>query len=922
MYSRGVRDRLLGSITRALEHHPKVVVALVCLTFLAAIGVLASGALGVNSSRHGIVNASDPEQVRLRTFEQRFGAANDLIVVLSGAPIEALRASADAAADELRASELTSEVFYRLDTDALGDYALHYLPMAQLDRIGDAASLLDALTPAKKDSKTITLQGITPLLVKMTDGIEQLAEGQTSGLSGEISRGKVKSAAIIAAGVLGELEAWITQPQRDRLTLEERPAGDSKTGLGPDDQGYIVGAGGKLLVMRVTSTADMQDDKHARPLVDAVRAILEKHVAGGVDIGITGIPAMVVEEQDAIKRDLPLTSVISLVGCLTLFLLAYRSLRATLVVMVPLAVGLVWALALTALVVGSLNLLTNALAVILVGMGIDFTVHLMTRVRHERNLGFEPNEAVERAMVGTGPAILTGALTSAVAFLAMLFTDFRALEELGLIAGIGLMSVLLATFVTLPIMLGRAGSRFKLGIRETRLSARFTFPKRAAPALFAVSLLLTGYFALQIEPIRFYFDLDVLLPSDAESKKTLYQLRDSGIGGVEFAVMQPRSLDEVAAITAKLDALTGPGGVVDRYESINDVLPHDLERRNAAARDVHSALAKAPDMVFQAADAVHATAFRKALSNLVDALESDLPYALEVLGKKDLTLELPVIVAAARKLLAAARAAPDDDLAARVAAFEGRAENLTSHLDRVRTQPAKDLAPEVLPSDLTSPFYRVVNGETYFAVRVYPTGNTADPEFVRTFRDALRDIDPETTGTAITFVHFGVLMERGFRVAATWAAIIVLFLVLVDFRSPGLTILALVPLVVGGVWMVGLMNVLGIGYSFANVVAIPLIIGIGVDSGIHVIHRWRECDGDVDEALRSTGLAVLVSSLTTIMAFGALLFSSHGGTSGLGLTLLIGVSTCCIASLIVLPALLVTLQRIFPGRFANPGNPA
>ncbi len=244
--------------------------------------------------------------------------------------------------------------------------------------------------------------------------------------------------------------------------------------------------------------------------------------------------------------------------------------------------------------------------------------------------------------------------------------------------------------------------------------------------------------------------------------------------------------------------------------------------------------------------------------------------------------------------------------------FEARFATVSERVERFFRKDHAPLRPEDLPERQLSAFFQPAGDglPASYVVRVYPRGAAVlDPAQGRALKDTLRELDPEATGYAITEVHFGELMRDGLYTAAMWSAVAVLLLVLVDLRRPRDVVLALVPLVMGGLWMLGLMNVLDVNYGFANTVAIPLIIGIGIDSGIHVIHRWRECDEDVGQAVLTTGKAILVSSLTTMCAFGSLMLAAHGGARDLGFTLLLGVGACLVSSLVVLPALLDVVSR-------------
>ncbi len=897
-----MRERILEALAVAIAGHRKTTAIVTAVVFLACVAWLGTGHLGFETSRHAIVNADDPEQMKLEAYSDRFGAVNDVVVVLSGADSATLRAAVDAVAPKLQAIDGIDEVFYRVAPDALGQQAIWYLGAERLERARNLLSLADEASG--NDAKLPPIRGIGGALTQLNDALESFVDGEIEFGDGarKLDEETLKGGVAMAAGLLDEATTWIEEPDRDRFTLEERATARGG-GIGLDELGYLVGPHGDLFILRVGSDRDLIDNRYARPIVAGLRATLAEHVPSGVDWGITGVPVMVVEEQEAMERDMPLTASLSVVGCLLIFFLAYRSLRATALILAPLLVGMSLALGFTSVSVGHLNLLTSVMVVILVGMGIDFGVHLLTRIRHEHAAGTP--EPVRAAMAATGPAILTGALTSAAAFATLMITGFSSLEELGLIASLGLLSMLLAAFVVLPLWLSRDDVTFETSQLDDRLE-RFALPKSAAWPLLIGSLAATVALGSKIEPIEFDLDLSIMLPEDTMSRRTLEMMQERGTGGFEYGVLLPDTLSQLRERQATVDGLAE--GLVLRTESVLDVLPTDLDAADPILAELRRLATKLPPPPFEPAE-VEPKPVRDELVRLLELLRDDLPFTLKTLGREDLVDELEPLTRAATRLEAAARAADDSTLKARLTAFQSRAAELEGRVRPALLAAHERLSPAHLPEELTAPWYRADDSGEYFALRVYPKGDPADPTYSQRFRDALRDIDSEATGYAVTYAHFGRLMQDGFKTAALWAAVVVFFLVLLDLRSLKGTLLALLPLAMGGIWMVGLMNVFGIGYSFANVVSIPLIIGIGIDSGIHLIHRWREANSDTNEALRSTGRAILVSSLTTSMAFGALLLSAHAGSASLGLTLLIGVSCCMVTALVSLPAVLLLLSE-------------
>jgi hypothetical protein len=616
---------------------------------------------------------------------------------------------------------------------------------------------------------------------------------------------------------------------------------------------------------------------------------------------------LIAEEQVTLQSELPVSGLVSLLGCLLLFTVAYRSWFSTLVVMLPLIVGITWTLALTALLIGSLNLLTSPMAIIIIGMGIDFSVHLFTRAREERRLGKSPSDAIEAALVGTGPAVMMGGFTSAAAFGAMIFSGFQGTKEMGIIGSTGLILVMLASFTMMPILL-----RWKKSIRfrddHDPGPIKWEWPKRYSKILVGIGIAITVELALCIRPIDFNYDQDAFVTEGSVALAAINKLKASGVGGAEYAVTRTHSMADSEIQLNELLKLTGKNGVVDRVESIFDVLPPSLADKEPIVSKIRKLAGQLPGIRFQADPRSELATFDKGLKKLIENAKTWLPLYLRSLEEKELADRVGRVAPALIRLHDAVSKLNPAQLRERLNAFEAKIADISVRFDAFFRRPDRPLQVSDLPASITAPYYVEDDGRPVYAIRVYPRGDIADPQYNRDLRDALRKIDSQATGYALVYVYFGVIMKNGLKDAAFWAGIVVLLLLIIDLRSFKYVTLAAIPLVIGVLWMVGLMNVFKIDYTYSNMISIPLILGIGIDSGLHVIHRWREC-GDVGESIRSTGKAILISTLTTMTAFGAMMLGSHRGVDTLAVTLVMGLSSCLILTLVFLPALLDLLPK-------------
>jgi uncharacterized protein len=208
-----------------------------------------------------------------------------------------------------------------------------------------------------------------------------------------------------------------------------------------------------------------------------------------------------------------------------------------------------------------------------------------------------------------------------------------------------------------------------------------------------------------------------------------------------------------------------------------------------------------------------------------------------------------------------------------------------------------------LPENIRSQFASE-DGSRYL-VSIYPKEQVWDIEFLGRFVEQMFRLDPRTTGMPPIFYVLIDYIRRDGTLAAILTLIVVFFLLWIDFRSLRMALLAMIPLGVGAIWMVGIMQLFGMMLNIVNVIGIPLILGIGIDDGVHILHRYKsEGHGKLDIVFSSTGKAVVLTSLTTMLAFGSLGFAVYRGLASLGLTLMIGVGTALLATLLVLPALL------------------
>jgi hopanoid biosynthesis associated RND transporter like protein HpnN len=649
--------------------------------------------------------------------------------------------------------------------------------------------------------------------------------------------------------------------------------------------------------------------------VERIRVLMQEtqREVPGINVGLTGGPVLEHDEMAQSQKDTTIATILSLVICALIFIYGYsetgRPVKATLCLLV----GLAYTLGYATLVVGHLNLLTITFLPMLIGLAIDFGVHLVTRYEEELRHGHSETEALRTAMIYTGQGIFTGALTTAGAFLAVWFTDFKGIQEMGLISGGGLVICLVPMLTMLPVLLLRGRQNVldhKLTDKpDTRGRIEQTWLSRPALVV-GLTMVVCGLCVTQFHKI--YFDYNLLnmqsrdLPAVNFERKLIAAATQSGTNGngksVLFAAVMADTAADAVAMEKKILQLPS----VAEVESMSRFLAADQTQKLATIREIKMEVA---DIRFAAPD-TNAVDVAE-LSRTLWALSGYLGQAADATVKDEPVLSKQLTafkrtITQTRKIILSAKPA---EAAARLAKFqEALFTDVCETFDTIREQDdAQALRPQDLPETLRARFVGVTGK---YLLQVFPKQDiwqrANQQQFVGELRAALdpqHTEKPIITGEPVQLLEYTGLLKSSYELAAWYSLAAIVLLVLIHFRNLGSLLLALVPVIIGAIWLGGFMGLCGIPFNPANIMTLPLVIGIGVTNGIHILNRYAE-EKTPSIFSKSTGKAVLVSGLTTIAGFGSLMVAEHQGIQSLGYVMAMGVTTCMVAGLIFLPALL------------------
>ncbi len=604
----------------------------------------------------------------------------------------------------------------------------------------------------------------------------------------------------------------------------------------------------------------------------------------GASVRLTGPVPISDEEFATLKENALLNVSITIALVLVILWLALRSASIILAVFLTLVAGLAITAALGLMMVTALNPISVAFAVLFVGLGVDFGIQFSVRYRSERHKLKDLDAALVSAGKRAGAPLTLAAVATAAGFWSFLPTSYSGLSELGLIAGSGMLIAFATSVTLLPAflkVLHPSGESEPLGYAAMAPLDRF-FERYRIPVIALTGLVVIGGLPL-LYFLRFDFNPLNLRNPNTESIATYLELRrDPATSAHTVQILAP-SLDQAKAIATKLSALPE----VSRAVTIENFIPDDqaekLKLISDAARVLNLALR--PSSVKPAPnDADRVNVLNATAANLNRVAGQDTgPGAV---AAKRLADDLVKLASA--------------DADTRIRAENAFIEPMRTDFDQLRELiQAKQVTIETLPPEITSVWMGKNGGAR---VDVSPKGDPNDNDNLRAFARAVLAAEPSATGEAIGILESGDTVVKAFLQAGFWALCSIAILLWIVLRRFGDVLLTLVPLLLAGALTLEISVLIGLRLNFANIIALPLLLGVGVAFKIYYVMAWRA--GQTNLLQTSLTRAVFFSALTTATAFGSLWFSSHPGTSSMGKLLALALACTMSAAVLFQPALM------------------
>jgi len=872
----GVSGRLLAGTARFARRFAWIVV-IAALALTGLFGWFTVTNLGMNSDTAGLLSPDLPFRKRSRNFKSAFPHdSGRLAIVLDGANEDSVADGAARLAAALkREPKVFATVFY---PDAHAFFRRNGLLFLELDEL---AALAERLAEAQPLLGTLaedpSLRGLFSVLGLAA---ETLREGKEDANTASLALALDKISAVVEGRAAGKPVSlsWLD-------LMRARPPK-------PSDKRRII------VVQPRQDFDTLQPGKRAMKRIRAVARSLDLTPEQGVRVRLTGSVALNTEELKSVEAGAGTAGFISLVLVALFLILGLRSLRLVAAVLVTLIMGLVWTGAFAALAIGELNLISVAFAVLFIGLGVDFGIHVALRFREADAQGAE--EPLGIAVRGVGPPIALATATTSVAFLAFVPTDYRGISELGIIAAAGMVIAFVLNLVLLPALIALFRVRAKPAAAERSVLA--ASPDRVIRANARTICLAAIVLALVAAPIAAFmrFDHNPLNLKDfsTESVQTVLELtRETNASPFTASVLAP-NLKAADALAARFEKLPS----VDKAITLSDYVPakqtEKLEIVDQAALFLtatlqNPAVKPAPDAAQRRA------AYIKFQGELAGLSKSGKAGALE-----------PKISRLARALTAYAAKTELSDAAllalgrALTASFPARLAELKDAM-RARRVALSDL-PKLLRDQRIASDGRA-------RVEIFPKSDLTKGRDLREFVAQVRAIAPAATDAPIDILEGGRVVVAAFYQATGTALIAIVLLLFLLLRRVWDVALVMVPLALAALLAVAAARLAGLDLNLANIIVLPLLLGLGVDSGIHLVMRARDeasgkiaskNDGGAALLHTSTPRAVLFSALTTAGSFGALATSGHRGTASMGLFLTIAIGMTLLCMLVVLPAMM------------------
>jgi predicted RND superfamily exporter protein len=895
---------------RAIARYPwRVLIVVFVVTVLAAWG---SSTLKIYTARNALFPKYIDVYQRLESFLQKFGAVSELVVVVEDAPQVELKEFATELAGRLRQRPEIRHAMERFDTRFILEHGYLLVPPEELSQF---TSVLNGLVGV---NAPISGAGWGEALERAANFLEN--PPALSSLDRDLQTTERRLSLFLF--FFKQWYRFLESQETPKSIPWHEFISHQGTKRFVEEGGYFTSRDGKSLFMFVKSSNASEELDVIAPFVEAVKETVEvlrqEHSSASMQVptvGLTGLPAVTYEEYVALQKDIVLILCTAGVLVLLLILLWLRSLKWALLVFVPMGLGTLFNLALTSVCIGHLTLLTSGFTAVLFGLGVDYGIFMSTRIIEELAKGRTLVDGIAKGVAASGKALITASMATVLIFIALTTVPFTGFAELGVVAGMGVFMIVLSTFVIQPALFAvlppswKPIRSFKKVPETEEKSFRIKLLRYGHVYLLVVAVVTAGVGAVWSTEIPFNYDVLAMLPKDSEAVYYQRKMVEESDFQAETVLFTTSTMEEARRLADEAAKLPSVG----RVESLTYLFPPDAMTRAGQARRIGEIIA--------------GSSYLKQLLTLgrAELTEKNMQQIEISLEKTELLIE-----DAAEMALSAGHEQLLEVLYQILSNLEKVRDELKENRERARERTqgyfhlllhyaetglgiletwtgANRLKPEDLPVQIRQRFFAE---DGTVAVYAFPAQSVYDPDSLEQLVKEVYRVSKNVTGPPITHQWFSQVVLKRLRLSALLGVTMASIWILLMLRSIRGFLIVLFPLLIGGGWMMGILHLANITFNYANIISLPLMIGLAVDYGVWFGYRRLELkDLSPWRVAQKAGRAITLAAGTTLAGLGAIMLASYQGISLLGVTITIGLCCCLVAALVVSPALSQVLYR-------------
>jgi predicted RND superfamily exporter protein len=664
---------------------------------------------------------------------------------------------------------------------------------------------------------------------------------------------------------------------------------------------YIRSEDGKKIIAFINPTFSTNDVHLLMPAVNSIEESGKKIAESleGVSIRMTGFHVLAKDEAETMDWKFMLITLIALTMVLLILYYAFRIKMAPLFAGIPLVIALFWTYGLAQIIAGRLNMITAYTAIIIIGLGIDFSIHILAGFTERRARGINIKEALIVTVEKVGPGIFIGGLTTAAAFLTLCISSLKVLQELGIMIAIGLFLTIVLVYSLLPaiiVLFKKDVESFENLKSEFKTLGKVTvFLNRKKMIAIPLIIIILAGFLYAGRNIPFDLDYRNMEPRGLDSIALMDEIVD------DFRISNDNMFVGVSDMKSarELKAKLLESESIKIVMSISDYIKEDEEQAKniSLIKEIRGfyeySSAYKPGKQESLISDIKAinTAYEEIKDTFIETGMEKSKNALENIYSKENNLLISIDTLE--------KTSEDEYIKLSEVLYN------TFIKERDKLLKEKPLTINDLPDNIKKQ-YISEDGGTYL-VNIFASFDVWDDikdEKGKQFIDEIRSVDSRITGLPVFMrAIYDSVREEAVKsgLILLGALILILF---IFFRSVKKVLITIIPLIATVITVIGIMGILGIEWNMINVIAIPLIIGIGVDDAVHVMHRLKDKRTSLFSSFSSVGRAIFITSLTTMTSFGSMIFTTHRGMSGMGLILFLGVGMAFIYTVILIPLLI------------------